>query len=99
MNGGNRQQEVLLRVGFIGAGKAGTAFGRYIAERIAEKDEKRIGLAGYFSKDPDSARFAAALTGSAAFETDVPLAEASDIIFFSVPDGTIAAAFAGLTER
>jgi predicted short-subunit dehydrogenase-like oxidoreductase (DUF2520 family) len=99
MNGDNRRQEVLLRVGFVGAGKAGTAFGRYLAERIAEKDEKRIELAGYFSKNLDSTRCAAALTGSVAFETDITLAEASDIIFFSVPDGTIAAAFAGLTER
>jgi predicted short-subunit dehydrogenase-like oxidoreductase (DUF2520 family) len=88
-----------LTIGFIGAGKAGTSFGKYLAVRTAEQDDARVRLAGYFSRTPDSARSAAALTGRAAFETDLRLAEASDVIFFSVPDGEIEAAFSGLVSR
>jgi predicted short-subunit dehydrogenase-like oxidoreductase (DUF2520 family) len=94
-----------LRVGFIGAGKAGTSLGKYIAVRIAEWGQADTGvpapasLVGYSSLNPDSARSAAALTGSAAFESDVRLAEASDILFFSVPDGEIGKAFGALVKR
>ncbi|MDR1042934.1 MAG: DUF2520 domain-containing protein [Clostridiales Family XIII bacterium] len=97
-----------LRVGFIGAGKAGTSFGKYVAARIAEQNQPdmsesvespRISLTGYFSNNPDSATFAAGLTGSAAFTSNARLAEASDVVFFSVPDGKIRTAFDELTDK
>jgi predicted short-subunit dehydrogenase-like oxidoreductase (DUF2520 family) len=111
MNCAGLQPETgLLRIGFVGAGKAGTSFGKYISVRIAEQAEegqrtgrseqgKAVRLSGYFSKNPKSAASAAALTESAAFATDVALAEASDIIFFSVPDGEIEPAFASFIAR
>ncbi|MDR1028666.1 MAG: DUF2520 domain-containing protein [Clostridiales Family XIII bacterium] len=88
-----------LRVGFIGAGTAGTSFGQYIAARIAERGDTNVRLTGYFSRNPDSAKSAAALTGSAAFVSDVRLAEGSDIVFFSVPDGAVESAFTDLIGR
>ncbi|MDR1293083.1 MAG: DUF2520 domain-containing protein [Clostridiales Family XIII bacterium] len=88
-----------LRVGFIGAGKAGTSFGKYIAVRAAEQNRAEVSLSGYFSLNRDSATSAAALTGSAAFTSGVHLAEASDIIFFSVPDGKIEPAFHALIRE
>jgi predicted short-subunit dehydrogenase-like oxidoreductase (DUF2520 family) len=88
-----------LRVGFVGAGKAGTSLGKYISVRIAEQGKTGVSLAGYFSLNHDSARFAAELTDSAAFDSDVRLAEASDLVFFSVPDGKIASAFVELARR
>ncbi|MDR0357096.1 MAG: DUF2520 domain-containing protein [Clostridiales Family XIII bacterium] len=88
-----------LRVGFIGAGKAGTSFGKYIATRIEERGDSRIRLSGYFSRSEDSAKSAAKLTGSAYFATSDLLADACDLVFFSVPDGEIEHAFANLIDR
>ncbi|MDR1797312.1 MAG: DUF2520 domain-containing protein [Clostridiales Family XIII bacterium] len=78
-----------MRIGFVGAGKAGTSFGKYIAERQPEG----VSLSGYFSKSKGSAESAAQLTGSATFSSAARLAGASDLIVFSVPDGVIGAAW------
>jgi predicted short-subunit dehydrogenase-like oxidoreductase (DUF2520 family) len=94
-----RSEAAALRVGFVGAGKAGTSFGKYIAVRADELGRRDVGLTGFFSRSPDSAKTAAELTGSDAFGSGASLAESSDVIFFSVPDGEIGNAFAELVHR
>lgn len=71
-----------MKIGFIGAGKVGKAFGLYF---------KNHGLAvhGYYSKTVKSAQEAARLTASQAFSTIEDLAEASDLVFITVPDQTL----------
>lgn len=68
-----------MKIGFIGAGKAGKALGRYF---------KRHGLSvsGFFSRSNKSAQEAAALTGSKEFASINDLADDSSIIFITVPD-------------
>ncbi|MDR1815317.1 MAG: DUF2520 domain-containing protein [Clostridiales Family XIII bacterium] len=75
------------KIGFIGAGKAGTSFGRY----VAEKRPAGFSLSGYHSRTPASAERAAALTGSRAFADAASLIAASDLVVLSVPDGAVAA--------
>jgi predicted short-subunit dehydrogenase-like oxidoreductase (DUF2520 family) len=82
-----------MRVGFIGAGKAGCSFGKLIAERGAECE-----LSGYFSRSRKSADYAAEITRSRAYENARKLLADSDIIFLTVPDGAIAEVWNGLRE-
>ncbi len=72
-----------MNVGFIGAGKAGSALGRYFAEH-------KIYVVGYYDCDHSAAQFAASQTESTCFNTQFELANASDLIFITVPDGIIA---------
>ena len=81
-----------MRIGFLGAGKAACSLGRYIAERLTEREETGtppVGLSGYASKTYGSAQQAAQITGAPAFEAATALLRASDILFISVPDGAI----------
>ncbi len=71
-----------MRIGFIGAGKAGFSFGKYLSQKKTE-------LSGYYSKNPDSAREAAVFTGSAFYKRLEELVKDSDVIILSVPDGKI----------
>lgn len=68
-----------MKIGFIGAGKAGFTLGKYFAE--SGKD-----ISGYFSRSRDSAAEAARLTGSKAFENIPELVENSDTVFITTPD-------------
>ena len=68
-----------LNIGFIGAGKAGTALGLYFSQR-------GLAISGYTSKTPASAQRAAQLTGSRAFHSLKSLAATSDVILITVPD-------------
>jgi predicted short-subunit dehydrogenase-like oxidoreductase (DUF2520 family) len=76
-----------LRVGFIGAGRAGTSFGRYITDQSGETDV--VAVSGYFSRTDDSAKFAAHATDSAAFKSAADLVKGSDAVFVTVPDDKI----------
>ena len=73
-----------MRIGFIGAGKVGTALGLYF---------KKHGLviAGYRSRSEASARRASMLTESAVFSTLPLLAENCDVLFVTTPDAAISA--------
>ncbi|MDR1395393.1 MAG: DUF2520 domain-containing protein [Deltaproteobacteria bacterium] len=71
-----------MKIGFIGAGKAGFCLGQYLAR-------KGLAPAGYYSKTPASALEAARLTGSKAFESAAGLIDECGLIFFTVPDGLI----------
>ena len=71
-----------MNIGFIGAGKAGTALGRYLADH-----QKPV--VGYVSKTMLSAETAAAFTHSRCFSSAQELASASDLLFISTSDGAI----------
>ncbi len=71
-----------MRIGFIGAGKVGFTLGRYFSER-------NMYVSGYFSRNPESAKEAANFTASSYYEDIEDLVANSDIIFITVPDGTI----------
>jgi predicted short-subunit dehydrogenase-like oxidoreductase (DUF2520 family) len=71
-----------MKIGFIGAGRVGFSLGRMFAEND-------LPLAGYFSRTPESARDAAEFSGTQHFETMQSLIEACDVLFLTVPDGSI----------
>ena len=69
-------------IGFIGAGKVGTAFGMYLKS-------KGLSLSGYYSKSPSSSQRAAHMTSSCQYISLGELCEASDIIFITTNDSEI----------
>lgn len=71
-----------IRIGFIGAGKVGVSLGKY----FKEKGRKVV---GYYSRSPESARWAAAFTQTAYYENLQEMISSCDIILFTVPDGAI----------
>lgn len=75
-----------MNVGFIGAGKVGTALGRYF---IAHG----VPVTGYHSLHHASAALAAERTQTCAFDTPAEVAARSDVIFLTVPDTVIADAW------
>jgi predicted short-subunit dehydrogenase-like oxidoreductase (DUF2520 family) len=70
-------------IGFIGAGKVGTALGVYFRS-------KGLNIAGYASRNPESAKRAADITASKAFMNLHDLVSACKVIIITVPDGQIA---------
>ncbi len=83
-----------MRIGFIGAGKVGFTFGRYIAEKrelVREKTDGALCLevGGYFSASRQSAELAAEFTETCVYDSLEQLCEYSEIIFLTVPDGQI----------
>jgi len=71
-----------MKIGFIGAGKVGTAFGVYLKSRGFE-------ISGYCSRSPASSSKAAELTASRHFTDAAVLSSESDIVFITTPDGDI----------
>ncbi len=69
-------------IGFIGAGKVGTAFGNYLKNN-------GLPLAGYWSRAREHAEEAAAFTDSAVFDSLSELVGQCDLIFVTVTDGAI----------
>lgn len=69
-------------IGFIGAGKVGTALGRYFAHH-------GLSVAGFFDVNSDAAQRGAAHTSSQQFSSVTDLINAADLIFFTVPDTLI----------
>lgn len=69
-------------IGFIGAGKVGCTLGKYFSVNGYD-------VAGYYSRDPGSAKFAAEFTGTKYFSSKEELLSVCDTIFITVPDGTI----------
>ena len=83
-----------MRIGFIGAGKVGFTFGRYIAEKSGLVKEKTDGalcleVGGYFSTSRQSAELAAQFTETCVYDSLEQLCEYSEVIFLTVPDGQI----------
>lgn len=75
-----------MNIGIIGAGKVGFTLGKFFSQG-------GIRITGYFSRNPESARAAAAFTHSSFYDTLQPLIEESDAIFITVPDRAIPAVF------
>lgn len=71
-----------MKIGFIGAGKAGFSIGKYLTER-------GITLSGYYNHHPESAKEAADFTGSYAYDSKDQLVADSDMLFLTVPDRAI----------
>ncbi len=78
-----------MRIGFIGAGKVGFSLGKYLSVN-------GMTLSGYFSRSRSSAEEAAGFTDSAVFDSPRELLAESDVIFITVPDGTISSVFSQL---
>ena len=71
-----------MKIGFIGAGKVGCTLGKYLSDA-------GITVVGYYSRTLESADTAATFTKSCVFENIKTLADASDILFITTPDGVI----------
>ncbi|MBN2897138.1 MAG: DUF2520 domain-containing protein [Clostridia bacterium] len=71
-----------MKIGFIGAGKVGTAFGMYL-------ESCGHSISGYVSKEETSAVESAALTHSVAYPSLEALLKASDVVFITTPDTQI----------
>lgn len=72
-----------MRIGFIGAGKVGFTFGKYLRENTD------LEVGGYYSAHKESAREAAEFTDTRVYDSADGLIECNDIIFLTVPDGQI----------
>lgn len=75
-----------MKIGFIGAGKAGCSLGKYFSVKAGQG---QIQVAGYYSLIEEEARWAAAFTHSRYFCTLEEVIAASDAIVLSTPDGAI----------
>ncbi len=71
-----------MRIGFVGAGKAGFSLGRYLTEH-------HMDVSGYYSRSAGSAKEAAVFTCTKYFETIEEITASSDALFLTVPDGEI----------
>ncbi|MDD6427907.1 MAG: DUF2520 domain-containing protein [Lachnospiraceae bacterium] len=71
-----------MRIGFIGAGKVGTALGIYFHER-------GYPISGYLSHSRDHAALSARAAGASVFNDYMDIASHSDILFLTVPDASI----------
>lgn len=80
-----------MKVGFVGAGKVGTAIGCYLCK-------KGIQVAGYYSRSLSSAMQAASRTVSRIYDDLGELAGEADLIAMTVPDDVIAAVAWDLSE-
>ena len=75
-----------IRIGFIGAGKVGFTLGKFFTD-------KGIRVTGYYSRQAESAREAAAFTDSKFYEELDNIVNDSDALFLTVPDGEISGVF------
>lgn len=71
-----------MKVGFIGAGKAGFTLGKYFCTHGVE-------VTGYFSRNIQSAEAAANFTQTRLFRSAFDLLDVSDVLFLTVPDASI----------
>jgi len=83
---------IKMRIGFIGAGKVGNAFGAYLKQHGAT-------LSGYYSIHSESAEKAASLTKSGYYSQMLELVEASDMVFVTTPDSVIEQVACDLAKR
>lgn len=71
-----------MKIGMIGAGKVGCSMGGYFAEH-------GVCVSGYYSRNPESSKKAAAFTNTKQYEKLEDIIKESDILFLTVPDGSI----------
>lgn len=75
-----------MKIGFIGAGKAGCSLGKYFSEKARHAE---LQVTGYYSLIDEEARWAAAYTESLQFTSIDEVVAVSDTIILSTPDGAI----------
>lgn len=73
---------ILIKIGFIGAGKVGFSLGKLFTNHNIE-------VSGYYSRSKDSAHNASLFTGTKHFLSVEELVKESTIIFITVPDDEI----------
>jgi predicted short-subunit dehydrogenase-like oxidoreductase (DUF2520 family) len=81
-----------MRIGFIGAGKVGSAFGRYIHGH-------GVAISGYHDRHDDKCRRAAHATRSHAYPDTATLVSHSDIVLITTRDDQIAGVCSSLCRR
>lgn len=74
---------IIIKFGFIGAGKVGFSLGKYLKEN-------NIDISGYYSKSHHSAKEAAIFTNTRQYNNLENLIKNSDTIFITTPDNQIA---------
>lgn len=86
MNGTNSitlfLEVIIIKFGFIGAGKVGFSLGKYLKENS-------IDVSGYYSKTQHSADEAAVFTNTRQYKNLEDIINDSDAIFITTPDGQI----------
>lgn len=75
-----------MKIGFIGAGKAGFSLGRFFAEG-------GVHVTGYYSRHKESAQEAALFTGTSTYDSPEAVLRESDALFLTVPDGMITSVY------
>ena len=70
------------KIGFIGAGKVGVSLGKFFREG-------GLPVTGYYNRRREAAQAAADFTESKCFDSAEAVADASDVIFLTVPDNKI----------
>lgn len=75
-----------MKIGFVGAGRAGCSLGKYFTTKALQAD---VTVTGYNSIVEEEARWAAEFIGSSVFERIEDVIAASDAIILSTPDGAI----------
>ncbi len=87
-----------MRIGFIGAGRVGCTFGKYLKEAGLE-------ITGYYNRTRKSAEEAAAFTDTLVYETKEELIDSCDIVMLTVSDSAISPvwqeikSYSGLTGK
>ena len=71
-----------MKIGFIGAGKAGFSFGKFLTEHERE-------VVGFYSRSPETSKEAAEFTGTKQYTAIDELVADSDTVFITVPDSQI----------
>nr|WP_297713412.1 Rossmann-like and DUF2520 domain-containing protein [Clostridium sp.] len=74
---------IIIKFGFIGAGKVGFSLGKYLKEN-------NIDVSGYYSKSQHSSKEAAIFTNTRQYNNLEDLIKNSDAIFITTPDNQIA---------
>ena len=80
-----------MRIGFIGAGKVGFTFGKYITTKmvVSKSEHIQLEVSGYYSAHSESAADAAEFTETVMYNSLEELCSNSEVIFLTVPDGQI----------
>ena len=80
-----------MRIGFIGAGKVGFTFGKYITTKmvVSKPEHIQLEVSGYYSAYSESAADAAEFTETVMYNSLEELCSNSEVIFLTVPDGQI----------
>lgn len=82
---------IFIKIGFIGAGKVGFSFGKYLSEN-------KFKLSGYYSKNNLSSKEASIFTNSKFYLSIKDVVNESDIICVSTPDDEILNIWSELRE-